>query len=252
MANLGIPEITQPFLANQDLFYTQFNEIEFFVEDVHQENLYLRILKKFFPEVKIGKIFPLGGKPFVIEAAINSLGDRKKVYIVDLDFDEIFNLKVDIENLFYLDAYSIENYLLEEEAVIEFIKEQNPKIKNEDILKTFNFQSFKLECINLFSDIVKSYLVVQFYNLGIPNVTLGPQYFYNLSNIEPTFNTATWVKHCDLINIKLQELNQTYELASKLSDYDKYFANEDLAIKNIPGKYLLRVLKHRIELLLNR
>lgn len=251
MAEFGFPEIPQSFLVNQDLFYDQFNDIDFYVEDQYQENLYFRILKRFFPDIKISKILPLGGKEFVIQEAVNFIGNRKKVFIVDLDFDEILGLKIERENLFYLQAYSIENYLIEENAIIEFIKEQNPKVKNEEILGAFNLSEFKLECINLFSDIIKSFLVIQEYVLGMPNVSLGPSYFYKLSDSNPQINPITWPRHITSIDLKLKEIDPQNDFFYKMATYNEHFENLETAINNIPGKYLINFLKHRIESLFN-
>jgi hypothetical protein len=249
MADFGFPEITHSFLANQDLFYAQFNDIDFYVEDIYQENLYLRILKKFFPEIKITKILPLGGKSFVLEAARNSTGNRKKIFIVDLDFDGIFGLKEQLENLFYLKAYSVENYLLEKEAIIEFIKEQNPKLNEGEILRRFDFDEFRVECQELFSDIIKSYLVIQKYFLDLKNVDLGPSYFYDLTQPNPQINAITWIRHKEAIQEKLNEIDSSYMFIEKLSEYDEYFETVETGLSNIPGKYLLKFLKNRIEML---
>jgi hypothetical protein len=89
--NSGFPELTDSFLSGQDILYTQFNDIEFFVEDTEQEHFYFNILKKLFPDLKFEKIFPLNGKKNVSDAAILNIGNNKKVYIVDLDFDHILN-----------------------------------------------------------------------------------------------------------------------------------------------------------------
>ena len=92
--NEGFPELTDSFLSGQDILYTQFNDIEFYVEDTEQEHFYFNILKKLFPDLNFEKIFPLNGKDNVRDSARLNIGNKKKVYIVDLDFDHILN-KVD-------------------------------------------------------------------------------------------------------------------------------------------------------------
>lgn len=57
-----LPTLTESFLKGQDILYKQFNNIEFYIEDTEQENLYFQILKKMFPDIKFEKIFPLNGK----------------------------------------------------------------------------------------------------------------------------------------------------------------------------------------------
>ena len=87
----GFPELTDSFLAGQDILYKQFNDVEFYVEDFEQEHLYYNILKNLFPDVQFEKIFPLNGKKNVIDASKLTIDSKTKIYIVDLDFDKISN-----------------------------------------------------------------------------------------------------------------------------------------------------------------
>ena len=107
----SIPTKNDAYKLGLDIFYVQFNEIFFYIEDEDQENFYFCILKKLFPDVVFEKIFPLGGKNAVIEESEKYLIDKKKVFIVDKDYDDILNRLVRNPNLFYLDRYSIENYV---------------------------------------------------------------------------------------------------------------------------------------------
>ena len=102
--------MTDSFLSGQDIFYLQFNEISFYIEDTDQEYFYFNILKRLFSDISFEKIFPLDGKGNILMDAQRNLGDRTKVYLADVDFDEILKVKQEFENVFYLDKYSIENY----------------------------------------------------------------------------------------------------------------------------------------------
>src|SRR4051812_24509150 len=105
----SLPIKTEAFLRGMDVLYFGFNDIEFYVEDEDQENLYLAIFKRLFPGVKLEKIFPLGGKKNVRDEARLHVGNKKKVFVVDKDFDDLLGRKLSLPNLFYLDRYSIEN-----------------------------------------------------------------------------------------------------------------------------------------------
>lgn len=63
----SIPTKSDAFLKGIDIFYTQFNDVNFYIEDEDQENFYHSILKKLFPEIRLDKIFPLRGKDNVLE-----------------------------------------------------------------------------------------------------------------------------------------------------------------------------------------
>ena len=139
---VGLPTKSSSFLAGQDVLYGQFNDINFYVEDQDQESFYETTLKKLFPDIRIEKIFPLGSKDLVVNAAKLTTTDKKKVYIVDKDFDDILNTKEAIPNLFYLKQYSIENYLTEETAIQKLIIEEKPKLKAPDIAAAFFTNGF--------------------------------------------------------------------------------------------------------------
>ena len=55
----GFPNLSDSFLAGQDIFYTQFNEISFYIEDTEQEHLYFNILRRVFPDISLDKYFRL-------------------------------------------------------------------------------------------------------------------------------------------------------------------------------------------------
>ncbi|MBK6481150.1 MAG: DUF4435 domain-containing protein [Saprospiraceae bacterium] len=200
----GFPEITDSFLIGQNIVYTQFNDIEFYVEDTEQENFYFEILKKLFPDIKFDKIFPLGGKPNVFTDASLNLGNKKKVYIVDLDFDENFlEIKKTHQIMFYLEKYSIENYLLDFTAIKEIIIEQKPKIKHQEIQNTFDINSFYNECHSLFSDLLCYYLTIQKHELGIENVKCDTARFCDFTLVPATLKAIQITNYHNQIELAL-------------------------------------------------
>src|ERR1035441_10098210 len=85
----SIPGFSSGYQYAQSVFYVQFNDVDFYVEDAEQENFYFCILKKLFPDVRFENIYPLGGKPHVIAHATNNQAERKSVYLLDKDFDDL-------------------------------------------------------------------------------------------------------------------------------------------------------------------
>jgi len=243
----GFPEITDSFLKGQDIVYTQFNDIEFYVEDIEQENFYFEILKKLFPDIKFDKIFPLGGKPNIFSDAAANIGNKKKVYFVDLDFDEILNIKNTQNNIFYLEKYSIENYLLDFCAVKEIVIEQKPKIKHQEIENTFDINSFYNECHSLFSDLICYYLTIQKHDLGIENVKCDTARFCSFNTIPATLKPAQVNLYHFQIETALRAKNARLKLNAQLKFFKKYLRTTQESLKHIPGKYILNFLKYRIE-----
>ncbi len=159
---LGIPTKSEAYLQAQDLFYRDFNEVFFYVEDTDSEEFYFQILKKLFPDIPFSNIFPLGGKKNVIQAAATSSSDNSRVYIVDKDFDDLFECMYDFPNLFYLQRYSIENYLIEEEAVIAFIVSRKPQVNRKIISKLFSFTPIYTEILLCFGQLIPVFLLVPY------------------------------------------------------------------------------------------
>ncbi|PKP06784.1 MAG: hypothetical protein CVU10_04285 [Bacteroidetes bacterium HGW-Bacteroidetes-5] len=243
----GFPEITDSFLRGQNIVYTQFNDVEFYVEDVKQENFYFEILKKLFPDIKFEKIFPLGGKPNVFTDAALNLGNKKKVYIVDLDFDEILNIRNTATNIFYLEKYSIENYLLDFDAIKKIIIEQRPKIKHHEIENTFDINSFFVECHSLFSDLICYYITIQKHELGIENVNCDAARFCSFNTIPATLKIEQVNQYRQQIEGSLRIKSSKLKLNAQLKTFKKYLRNVSNSLNNIPGKYILNFLKYRIE-----
>lgn len=248
---IGFPEITDSFLRGQNIVYTQFNEVEFYVEDIEQENFYFEILKNLFPGIKFDKIFPLGGKSNVFTDAALNTGNKKKVYLVDLDFDEILGIKNTASNIFYLEKYSIENYLVEYNAIKEIVIEQKPKIKHQDIENTFDINAFLVECHSLFSELICYYLTIQKHELGIENVNCDTARFCNFNSTPASLKTSQVNLYHTQIENALREKNAKLKLNTQLNNFKKYVKNVSVSIQNIPGKYILNFLKYRIEQLFN-
>lgn len=173
-----IPQRSADGLAALDVFYDDFNDVHFFVEDEDQENLYETLLRKVFPLLKIARIFPLGGKQAVLKQATNSNRVASApfgAYIVDKDFDDLLATRVSAPNLFYLDRYCIENYVLDEGAIVEVIVENHPKKKRGQIAESLGLRS---RISTIFADLRPLFVLFfgcQRLQLGITNCSAAPE-----------------------------------------------------------------------------
>jgi hypothetical protein len=247
--NEGFPELTDAFLSGQDIFYTQFNEIEFYVEDTDQENFYFNILKNLFSDLKFEKIFPLNGKMNVKDSARLNLGNRKKVFIVDLDFDGILGTVEVAENLFYLKKYSIENYLISKESLYEVIRIKNPTLKNRDIDSLYDYNSVLNNTSKYLSELACSFITIQKYNLGIDYYGINtnrdfvfthPHSIYRLSFIPDYFRN---------VENELKKKDRRYSLTAHVKKLKTNFNTTNKALSNIPGKHILTFIKERLKAL---
>ncbi len=245
----GFPELTDSFLSGQDLFYTQFNEIEFYVEDVDQEHFYFNVLQKLFPTLKFEKIFPLNGKTNVKTEAGNNTGNKKKVYIVDLDFDHILGRIENLNNLFYLKKYSIENYLISKSAIYEVIRAKNSMLKDADIDLLFDFDSLLKVASNCLKELASSFIIIQKHELGISYYGLNCSRDFDFTAPKPNYRMNFIPNYLLTIEQELKLKDNRYSLQGQLKKLRKYFKDLILAISNIPGKYILTFIKERLHAL---
>ena len=112
---------------NRLLFYSYLNDINIIVEDKDKEYEYEIIFKRLLKDrYKIVSLFTAGGKQKVIERfeEFGKVDDNntKMIYVVDGDFDRIIHEAemIRADNFIYLSTYNIENYFIDEEALIKF------------------------------------------------------------------------------------------------------------------------------------
>lgn len=243
----NFPELNESFLSGQDIFYGQFNKLNFYVEDVDQEHFYFNILRKLFPDLKFDKIFPLNGKANVITEAKKNTTVKDKVFIVDLDFDEILDKKEFQDNLFYLERYSIENYLIHKESLYEIIRENNPRLKNNEIDLLYNYNDFQNEWRELLSELSMSFIIIQKFSLSKKYFGLNPARDFNLSTHPPVYKNCFISNYLSEVELLLKSYDKRFTLNAQKRKLKKYFKNNTLSIKNIPGKYIIQLLKYQLE-----
>lgn len=240
--NQSIPTRSKKGLSGQDVLWSQFNDISFFIEDAFQENLYFHVLKKVFSEVKFSKIFPLGGKTNVIRKARKSLSNKKKVFIVDNDFDEILGSRELIDNVFYLNRYSIENYALEQNAIFELIKEETPTIRAKDIRSKFSLNEFVNEIQSVFADLAAHFLLINKFDLRINYLKIDPNRDCDFNISPKVMKPATVLSYFHNVELAFRNKKPRLKYTTQLNLLKKNFKLSK-ALINIPGKYLLNFLK---------
>jgi hypothetical protein len=243
----SIPTRSRKYLQGQDILWTQFNEINFYVEDEGTENFYYQILKKLFPDIKFERIFPLGGKDPVIKEAKRNFNNKKNIYLLDLDFDKILNKKINQENIFYLDRYSIENYVIEKNSIHEFIKEDLTKILDKDIESKFKIDTFTKEAQCILKDLIFNFYIIQKFDLRVEYFKLNPaRDCINNDNILEIKNEYLNPFFKEVVET-LKTKNKRIKIESQAKKANSLFSKTDLVLYNYPGKYLLLVLKHKLE-----
>lgn len=179
-AGSDLPTRSANGMAALDIFYSEFNEVNFYVEDEEQENLYEEILRKLFTRLTITRIFPLGGKEAVLKHATSSSNNtikRFRAYIVDRDFDHLLGQLFRHPNVFYLDRFCIESHLLEPRAIVELVIENHPKRKRADIAEMLSVDAKLPSFYGGLRPLFLLFFCAQRLDLGVKNCSSPPEAF---------------------------------------------------------------------------
>ena len=175
-----LPTRSKNGMAALDIFYADFNDVNFYVEDEEQENLYFEILRKLFKRVRIARIFPLGGKSAVFQHATSEANQGTgffRAYIVDRDFDHLLGRQFEHLNVFYLDRFCIENHLLEPAAMVELVIESQPKRRRADVEAKLSMDARIASFYGDLRPLFTLFLCAQSLNLGVRNCSSPPEAF---------------------------------------------------------------------------
>lgn len=173
---------------NRSMFYSK-QDINIFVEDRDSEYLYEEILKRLLvDEYRIDTVFPLDGKNNVLSEYIKQ-GEVDKngtpnLFLVDGDFDRyigyspatrndfkgdkesdievsrfVRNKIIQSDSVLYLKTYNIENYFIDEEAVLKYIKGIIKK-KDSELKSIADFGHWRETVVNESKDLFVIYCFV--------------------------------------------------------------------------------------------
>lgn len=149
--------------------YSDFNDINLYVEDTNKEYEYETVLKRLLGEkYSITTIFGLGGKQAVKKAFFENgeeTAGKQNYYIVDGDFDRIISPEEMIDNshFIYLKAYNIESYYIDEKACLKFAKGKLRQI-DENVLKRIDFNEWKKTIVSQSSKLFLCYCFLKKYH----------------------------------------------------------------------------------------
>jgi len=131
------------------IFYSEINDINIFIEDTEKgiKKLFTELISRALPEYKIEEIFPLNGRLNVlkkhqeyIEGKYQTQGNN--IFIIDGDL-YLFNQSiVNYKGLLGLNKYCIENYLIDENSIIEFLYYEDAEKNRDDIKILLSFDNW--------------------------------------------------------------------------------------------------------------
>jgi len=122
---------------------SHYNDIEVFVEDTGNHNMWLLVLRSIMPKgVKLESVTMLGGRNAVIKACeLDQENDsRRKLYIIDGDMDFLLGKRAPgLKHLHRIRAANIENLILHEDALVSMALEHEVKKSDRTIRADLNF-----------------------------------------------------------------------------------------------------------------
>ncbi len=129
------------------VFYSSYNDVDIFIEDtaVESKKLYVQIFGRALEfGIKLTQVFPIGAREKVLAACAKDQGDRARgaVYIVDGDFEILTSKSYNLKRLYVLKRYSIENYLVDEDAVVSILNEEVLDQDRDEIKRTLDFDKW--------------------------------------------------------------------------------------------------------------
>ena len=165
------------------VFYECGNDWDVYIEDEHPitERIYLEYLRDRLAKknLNIEKIFPLGGRDQVIKQASSSglSPSRISIFIIDGDLHLLTGGNTNLpSNVVALDKYCIENYLVDEDAIFQFLDEEDPEknlYSNPELQSKVSINAWKDSCEDDLRNLYIAFALSISLDLGIKTIDLG-------------------------------------------------------------------------------
>lgn len=228
-------------LLNRVLFYSDYNDINIFVEDEYKEFIYESIFQRMFDyKIRINKILPMKGKPGV-EKAFQEYGcsydGKPAIYLVDGDFDLVMGKEmINSPNYIYLEKYNIESYYIDEKAVLKYMAGKM-KTTQKNVSEKIEYSEWEDMIYAAMKELFINYMVAQDVfpkekNVGLP----AHSYFYkngyvNIDKIEEYING---------LKCRLPDYDAMYDLYER--KFETILSGDTTRL--VCGKYLLASLSN--------
>jgi len=146
----------------KSVFFEEYNDIDIFVEDTAfgYEKIFMELFSRVFSGVyKVSNVFPLGSRGAVIAEYEQHLSEIKRptLYIVDGDLHLINQNTQNRTGLYTLPYYCVENLLIDEEAILRLINEENAILSKEALIEAFDYQGWVSKNSSLLIDLFIDY-----------------------------------------------------------------------------------------------
>lgn len=123
----SFPKHSDEALKNMWIHYTDYQDVDIYIEDETKEELYNDLIKRmevFGENCRFFKVFPIRGKSKVLGLSREMDDCRKRIFIVDGDFDFISEEGSLDDRVFMHPCYCLENYFFCEKGIRAVVKEE--------------------------------------------------------------------------------------------------------------------------------
>lgn len=220
-----------------------YNDIEIFVEDTANQNLWLKVLKNSLPaHVKISSVNMLGGRESVVAACkLDQQSDRRKrLYIIDGDLDFIAGKsKPRLKYLYRLRAYCLENLLLNEPALVEVARDSAGNVTTAQAANLLSYQDVIKAHEHALKGLFAVYAVAMSFNSGIKTVGCSVRPLMDSGPTAITLSTEKIVRRAREVLRQLCRVYGTATVSARRVAYQRR-ANSLPLTMSVSGKdYLL-------------
>lgn len=154
--------------------FVTFKSYDLFVyfEDEGAEGFYEEVLTRLGVDKSRARVVCLSGKASLLDHRSHPKNRKlqsKILYVLDKDFDDFLGTMITADNIFYLPRYSIENFLLDPEAILDLVREEKPR--HENPAQLLKIQEYLESQRDLLTHLTVLYLLAQEHRLPIPNTS---------------------------------------------------------------------------------
>lgn len=205
--------------------YSDYNQLQLFVEDSDFENLYEEILHR--SGILIRKVFSKTGKHSVVESA-KSCKDPNCVFLIDRDWDDILDIEYDIDNLVVLEKHSIENYLIDYSGLRALVLADAPRGDINTLLSKECYDEIVSKVSDSLRPLFECFATMAICGTDTKNCSHKPGHF-QMQNATCAPDEEQVMKFINQINLSFPE------------NVSEYFAG-DVLIDRGHGKYMLHYI----------
>lgn len=217
-----------------------YNDLLVFVEDTTCQNMHVRIISRILGSAgKLTHVFPLHGRKNVVDAAIGDDGkDLRRVYLIDGDLDQLSQRSLPpCDRLHRVSAYSIENLLLTEPALIEIATECAVDDTHDALAAQIDFPTNKNTIVRCLLALFEHYAIVARLDLSIETISYSVIRLTKIDQTSVQLSPDAIVARLRYVRRQIvaavgwavfkQELRKVKELSASLADQSSVISGKD-------------------------